>query len=95
MNREELFRNIKRKKSFLCIGLDTDLKKIPAHLLKEEDPIFAFNQAIIDATADQCISYKPNLAFYESYGWKGLRSLSRTIEYIRENYPDQIGRAHV
>lgn len=89
MNREELFRNIKRKKSFLCIGLDTDLKKIPAHLLKEEDPIFTFNQTIIDATADQCISYKPNLAFYESYGWKGLRSLSRTIEYIRENYPDQ------
>lgn len=89
MNREELFHNIKRKKSFLCVGLDTDLKKIPAHLLKEEDPIFAFNKAIIDATADLCISYKPNLAFYENSGWKGLRSLYRTVEYIRANYPDQ------
>lgn len=89
MNREELFNNIKRKKSFLCVGLDTDLKKIPAHLLNEEDPIFAFNKAIIDATADLCISYKPNLAFYESYGWKGLRSLYSTVKYIRENYPDQ------
>ena len=66
MTREELYRNIKRKKSFLCVGLDTDIKKIPQHLLSEEDPIFAFNKAIIDATADYCIAYKPNLAFYES-----------------------------
>ena len=67
MNKQELFENIKKKKSFLCVGLDTDIKKIPEHLLKEEDPIFAFNKAIIDATAPYCIAYKPNLAFYESY----------------------------
>lgn len=71
MNKQELFENIKRKKSFLCVGLDTDIKKIPEHLLKEEDPIFAFNKAIIDATAPFCIAYKPNLAFYESMGVKG------------------------
>ena len=63
MDKQQLFENIKRKKSFLCVGLDTDIKKIPEHLLKEEDPIFAFNKAIIDATADLCIAYKPNLAF--------------------------------
>ena len=68
MNKQELFENIKKKKSFLCVGLDTDIKKIPEHLLKEEDPIFAFNKAIIDATAPYCIAYKPNLAFYESIG---------------------------
>lgn len=68
MNKQQLFENIKRKKSFLCVGLDTDIKKIPEHLLKEEDPIFVFNKAIIDATADLCIAYKPNLAFYESMG---------------------------
>lgn len=68
MDKQQLFENIKRKKSFLCVGLDTDIKKIPEHLLKEEDPIFAFNKAIIDATADLCIAYKPNLAFYESMG---------------------------
>lgn len=89
MNREELFSNIKRKKSFLCVGLDTDIKKIPTHLLKEDDPIFAFNKAIIDATADYAIAYKPNLAFYESNGLKGLQSLYKTIDYIRANYPDQ------
>ena len=66
MDKQQLFENIKRKKSFLCVGLDTDIRKIPEHLLKEEDPIFAFNKAIIDATADLCIAYKPNLAFYES-----------------------------
>ena len=71
MDKQQLFENIKRKKSFLCVGLDTDIKKIPEHLLKEEDPIFAFNKAIIDATADLCIAYKPNLAFYESMGVKG------------------------
>ena len=89
MNREELYSNIKRKKSFLCVGLDTDIRKIPAHLLKEDDPIFAFNKAIIDATADYAIAYKPNLAFYESNGLKGLQSLYKTIDYIRANYPDQ------
>ena len=89
MTRDELYANIKRKKSFLCVGLDTDLKKIPEHLLKEEDPIFTFNKAIIDATADYCIAYKPNLAFYESAGLKGLQALYKTIDYIRANYPDQ------
>ena len=74
MNRSELVNQIKTKRSFLCVGLDTDLKKMPEHLLKEEDPIFAFNKAIIDATADYCVSYKPNLAFYEAFGVKGLIS---------------------
>lgn len=89
MTREELYSNIQRKKSFLCVGLDTDIKKIPAHLLNEDDPIFAFNKAIIDATADYAIAYKPNLAFYESNGLKGLQSLYKTIDYLRTNYPDQ------
>lgn len=89
MNKQQLFDNIKRKKSFLCVGLDTDIKKIPAHLLKEEDPIFAFNKAIIDATADLCIAYKPNLAFYESMGVKGWMAFEKTITYIKKNYPDQ------
>ena len=68
MTRNELIENIRRKQSFLCVGLDTDIKKIPQHLLTEEDPIFAFNKAIIDATAPYCIAYKPNLAFYEAMG---------------------------
>jgi orotidine-5'-phosphate decarboxylase len=85
----QLFENIKRKKSFLCVGLDTDIKKIPEHLLKEEDPIFAFNKAIIDATAPYCIAYKPNLAFYESMGVKGWISFEKTIQYLKQNYPDQ------
>lgn len=89
MTKQELFENIKRKKSFLCVGLDTDIKKIPPHLLKEDDPIFAFNQAIIDATADDCIAYKPNLAFYECGGIKGWTSFEKTVEYIQTNYPDQ------
>lgn len=89
MNKQQLFENIKRKQSFLCVGLDTDIKKIPEHLLKEEDPIFAFNKAIIDATADLCIAFKPNLAFYESMGVKGWMSFEKTIRYIKENYPDQ------
>lgn len=89
MTRQELFENIKKKQSFLCVGLDTDIKKIPQHLLNEEDPIFAFNKAIIDATAPYCVSYKPNAAFYESLGVKGIIALERTIEYIRTNYPDQ------
>ena len=90
MNKQQLFENIKRKKSFLCVGLDTDIKKIPEHLLKEEDPIFAFNKAIIDATADLCIAYKPNLAFYESMGVKGWIAFEKTVKYIKENYPDQL-----
>ena len=88
MNRSELVNQIKTKRSFLCVGLDTDLKKIPEHLLKEEDPIFAFNKAIIDATADYCVAYKPNLAFYEAFGVKGLISFEKTIKYLKENYPN-------
>lgn len=92
MNREELFENIKRKKSFLCVGLDTDVNKIPEFLFDQEgelDPIFEFNKAIIDATADLCVAYKPNIAFYESLGVLGWDVLERTVEYIRSNYPDQ------
>ena len=87
MNKQQLFENIQKKKSFLCVGLDTDIKKIPEHLLKEEDPIFAFNKAIIDATAPYCIAYKPNLAFYESMGVKGWIAFEKTVSYIKENYP--------
>ncbi|MBP3419527.1 MAG: orotidine-5'-phosphate decarboxylase [Marinifilaceae bacterium] len=89
MDKKELFENIKRKGSFLCVGLDTDIKKIPACLLNEEDPIFAFNKAIIDATADYCVAYKPNLAFYESMGVKGWISFEKTVAYLRDKYPDQ------
>ncbi len=89
MTRQELIENIRRKQSFLCVGLDTDLKKIPAHLLSEEDPIFAFNKAIVDATAPYCVAYKPNLAFYECFGVKGWLAFEKTVNYIRENYPDQ------
>ena len=89
MNKQQLFENIKKKQSFLCVGLDTDIKKIPQHLLSEEDPIFAFNKAIIDATADYCVAYKPNLAFYESLGTKGMMAFEKTVAYLRENYPDQ------
>ena len=89
MNRQQLIDNIRRKQTFLCVGLDTDIKKIPEHLLAEEDPIFAFNRAIIDATADLCIAYKPNLAFYECLGVKGWQVLEKTVKYIRQNYPDQ------
>ena len=88
-NTERKGSNIKKKQSFLCVGLDTDIKKIPQHLLSEEDPIFAFNKAIIDATADYCVAYKPNLAFYESLGVKGMLSFEKTVAYLRENYPDQ------
>ena len=89
MNKETLFENIKRKGSFLCVGLDTDIKKIPECLLQEEDPIFTFNKAIIDATADLCIAYKPNLAFYESMGVKGWIAFEKTVRYIKQFYPDQ------
>ena len=90
MTKQQLFENILRKKSFLCVGLDTDVTKIPEHLFDEtDDPIFEFNKAIIDATADLCVAYKPNLAFYESLGLEGWDVLERTVEYIRANYPDQ------
>lgn len=89
MNKQQLFEQIQQKRSFLCVGLDTDLKKIPEHLLREDDPIFAFNKAIIDATTDCCVAYKPNLAFYESMGTKGWLALEKTVRYIRETYPEQ------
>ena len=90
MTREELFENIKRKKSFLCVGLDTDVNKIPEFLFDkfEGDYIFEFNKAIIDATAKFAVAYKPNLAFYESLGAEGLDVLERTVDYIRKNHPD-------
>ncbi len=87
MNTETLYQNIKSKGSFLCVGLDTDLSKIPPFLLKHEDPAFEFNKRIIDATHKYAVAYKPNLAFYESMGLKGWRSLEKTVEYIRLNYP--------
>ena len=89
MTKAELFEQIKQKKSFLCIGLDTDVRKIPQFLLEEDDPIFAFNKRIIDATAHLCVAYKLNLAFYESMGSFGLLSFERTVEYLRTNYPEQ------
>jgi orotidine-5'-phosphate decarboxylase len=88
MTTQELIAQIKKKKSFLCIGLDVDLDKIPSHLLQEEDPIFEFNKAIIDATHQLCVAYKPNTAFYEAYGLKGWKSLERTIQYLNKNYPE-------
>ena len=88
MTTEQLYNQIQEKKSFLCVGLDVDLNKIPKHLLAFEDPIFEFNKAIIDATHDLCVSYKPNTAFYEAYGIKGWMSLQKTIAYINENYPE-------
>mgnify|MGYP001003324721 FL=1 len=87
MNREQLIKEIFDKKSFLCVGLDIDLNKIPKHLLDEDDPIFVFNKAIINATAPYCVSYKPNLAFYECYGIKGMIAFEKTIHYLKEHYP--------
>ncbi len=89
MDRKQIVEEIRKKKSFLCVGLDTDIKKIPQHLLSEEDPIFSFNKAVIDATAPYCVAYKPNLAFYESLGVKGQEALEKTVRYLRENYPEQ------
>lgn len=88
MTTQQLVQEIHKKKSFLCIGLDVDLTKIPKHLLQTEDPIFEFNKAIIDATYDLCVAYKPNTAFYEAYGLKGWKSLQKTIEYLNEKYHD-------
>lgn len=89
MTRDELFRQIRLKRSFLCIGLDTDIEKIPEFLKKEPDPVFSFNKAIIDHTHDLCVAYKPNLAFYESLGADGWRSLEKTVSHIRKHYPEQ------
>ena len=89
MNKKQLVENIRTKGSFLCVGLDTDLKKIPKHLLETEDPIFEFNKAIIDATEPYAVAYKPNLAFYECFGVKGWVAFERTVNYIKEKYPDQ------
>lgn len=88
MTTQQLITQIQQKKSFLCVGLDVDLNKIPKHLLDLEDPIFEFNKAIIDATHDLAVSYKPNVAFYEAYGIKGLQSLQKTVNYINDNYPE-------
>ena len=88
MNRQQLINEIFTKKTFLCVGLDTDINKIPAHLKNEDDPIFAFNKAIIDATAPYCVAYKPNLAFYECYGLKGMLAFEKTIQYIKANHPN-------
>ena len=88
MTTQQLTEQINKKKSFLCIGLDVDLNKIPNHLLKEEDPIFSFNKAIIDATHHLCVAYKPNTAFYEAYGLKGWKSLEKTINYLNKKHPE-------
>lgn len=88
MTTAQLVEQIKRKASFLCIGLDVDLDKIPSHLLEEEDPIFAFNKAIIDATHHLCVAYKPNTAFYEAYGLNGWKALEKTINYLNEHHPN-------
>ena len=87
MTRRELIAQIRIKRSFLCVGLDPDVEKLPKHLLAEEDAIFSFNKAIIDATHPYCVSYKPNAAFYEAHGVKGFQSLVKTIDYIKTNYP--------
>jgi len=88
MTKQQLIQEIRAKRSFLCIGLDVDLEKIPEHLLQTEDPIFEFNKSIIDATHDLAVAYKPNTAFYEAYGLKGWKSLSRTIDYLNNNHPE-------
>ena len=87
MNKQQLIDQIRQKRSFLCVGLDTDIKKIPLHLTETESPIFAFNKAIIDATAPYCVAYKPNLAFYESLGVEGMKAFERTVRYLRKYYP--------
>lgn len=88
MTVQNIIAQIHKKKSFLCIGLDTDMEKIPSHLLIEDDPIFSFNKAIIDATHHFCVAYKPNIAFYEAYGLNGWKALEKTIGYLNENYPE-------
>lgn len=88
MNKQELIKQIKEKRSFLCVGLDSDIKKLPACVLGSEDPVFEFNKAIIDATAPYTVAYKPNLAFYEAIGVKGWISLEKTVQYLKDNYPE-------
>ena len=88
MNRQELVKQIKEKRSFLCVGLDSDIKKLPACLQESDDAIFEFNKAIIDATAPYTVAYKPNLAFYEAFGVKGWMSFEKTVKYIKANYPE-------
>ncbi len=88
MNQKQLFQQIQKKRSFLCVGLDTDNKKIPEHLNETMDPVFSFNRKIVDSTAEYTVAYKPNLAFYESLGSKGIESLEKTIKYIKNTYPE-------
>ncbi len=88
MNQQQLFQQIQKKRSFLCVGLDTDILKIPKHLMDTSDPVFSFNKEIIDATAEFTVAYKPNLAFYESLGWQGWQTLEKTVEYIKSKYPE-------
>lgn len=88
MTKQQLFEQIQKKQSFLCVGLDSDIKKIPEHLLEEDDPIYSFNKAIVDATAPYCIAYKPNLAFYEATGLEGWASFEKTVAYIKQRYPE-------
>jgi orotidine-5'-phosphate decarboxylase len=91
MTRQQLIKQIRDKKTFLCVGLDPDAEKLPKDLLEDEDnPIYEFNKEIIDATADYCVAFKPNTAFYEAYGLNGLNSLDKTIHYIKTNYPDHL-----
>lgn len=90
MNRLEIFENIKRKESFLVVGLDTDIRKLPGCLADCADPVFEFNKAIVDSTSHYCVGYKPNLAFYEQNGPSGMESFGKTVDYIRKNYPDQL-----
>jgi len=90
MTRQELIQQIKQKKSFLCVGLDTDPKKMPECVFDMHDPVFEFNKAIIDATAPYCVAYKPNLAFYEAYGLKGMESFVKTVNYLKENHPHHL-----
>ncbi|HOZ30379.1 MAG TPA: orotidine-5'-phosphate decarboxylase [Bacteroidales bacterium] len=88
MNYEQVFEQIKAKKSFLCVGLDSDYEKLPKHLLTHKSPVFEFNRQIIDATAEYSVAYKPNLAFYESIGLAGWEALEKTVDYVRKNYPE-------
>ena len=90
MTRQQLIENIRIRESFLCVGLDSDRKKLPRHLLGEDDPVFSFNKAIIDATAPYCVAYKPNVAFYECEGIQGWTSLEKTVGYLRRYYPDHL-----
>lgn len=88
MDKKQLFEQIRKKRSFLCVGLDTDILKVPKHLQSAADPVLAFNRKIIDATANHAVAFKPNLAFYESQGWQGWHTLEKTVEYIKSKYPE-------